>query len=163
MLEHLAEVEAVLPELLQDVSGWRSLDIDYHPPRVQRLYRPWRDLRLNLHRIWPCEDHEALFHPHPWPSAVKVVSGTYRMAIGYGAGTTTPPVMATMLLRAGSSYAMTDRDAWHDVRPLGAPSLSIMLTGAPWDRPAPVTPSRPLRPMSEADIAELLAAFRAAG
>ena len=38
MLELLAEVEAQLPALLSDAAGWRSLDIDYHPPRVERLY-----------------------------------------------------------------------------------------------------------------------------
>lgn len=162
MLERLAEVEVQLPALLSDPAGWRSLDIDYHPPRVQRLYRPWCGLRLSLHRIWPCEPDAALFHPHPWPSAMKVVRGTYRMAMGYGSGTTPPPVMATMLLRAGSCYAMTDPDIWHDVRPLGGPSLSVMLTGTPWQRPAPVIPSQPLRPMPAADIAGLLAEFREA-
>ena len=162
MLERLAEAEAALPALLLDTTGWRSLDIDYHPPRVQRLHRPWRGLRLSLHRIWPCAPDAALFRPHPWPSAMKVVCGAYQMAVGYGSGTTPPPVMATMLLRAGSCYAMTDPDAWHAVRPLGGPSLSVMLTGAPWQRAAPVVPSRPLRPLSEADVAGLLAEFRAA-
>ncbi|MFT5679577.1 MAG: hypothetical protein ACI8RZ_000481 [Myxococcota bacterium] len=159
MLELLADVESELPALLAD-GGWRSLDIDYHPPRVERLYRPWRDLRLNLHRIWPCEVNDALFHPHPWPSAMKVLSGTYRMAVGYGAGTTTPPVMATILLRAGSCYEMSDPDAWHDVRPLGGPSLSIMLTGKPWARGTPVSPARPLRPLCDADVVALLADFQ---
>ncbi len=160
MLEHLAEVESELPALLRD-GGWRSLDIDYHPPRVERLYRPWRDLRLNLHRIWPCEADAALFHPHPWPSAMKVLSGTYRMAVGYGAGTTAPPVMATMLLGPGSCYAMTDPDAWHDVRPIGGPSLSVMLTGQPWRREAPVSPDHVLRPLSESGVAALLAELQA--
>ena len=160
MLEFLEEVEAALPGLLADAAGWRSLDIDYHLPRVQRLYRSWRDLRLNLHRIWPCEPGEVLFHPHPWPSAMKVVSGTYRMAVGYGAGTRAPPEMATMLLRAGSCYAMTHRNAWHNVRPLGGPSLSVMLTGAPWQRSAPLSPTHPLRPMPSADIDDLMAEFR---
>ena len=91
---------------------------------------------------------------------MKVVSGTYRMAVGYGAGTTAPPVMATMLLQGGSCYAMTDRDAWHDVRPLGGPSLSVMITGAPWQRDAPVSPDHPLRPLSDADRSALLAEFR---
>jgi len=161
MLALLSEAEAALPALLEDASSWRSLRIDYHPPLVERLYRPWRDgLRLNLHRIHPCAPGAALFHPHPWPSAVKVLSGRYHMRIGYGSGTTEPPVAAEATLTAGASYTMTDPDAWHDVRPLGGPSLSVMVTGRPWPRAAPVAPARPLSRMSAEAVSELLGAFR---
>ena len=56
---------------------------------------------------------------------------------------------------------MTHPDAWHDVRPGSAPSLSIMITGAPWSRPAPVPPARTLVPLEDAAAAELFALFRA--
>jgi hypothetical protein len=54
MLEILAAVEADLPRLLLDESVWSGLYIDYHPPTVGRLWMPWRDCRVYLHRIYPC-------------------------------------------------------------------------------------------------------------
>ena len=41
MLDVLERVEADLPALLADDLGWNSLDINYHPPRVERLWRNW--------------------------------------------------------------------------------------------------------------------------
>ena len=85
MLATLHEAEDALPDLLREgVDAWRSLDIDYEPPHVERLWRPWGPVvstgamtipsrfRLSLHRIHPCET--ALFHPHPWPSAVRIIT-----------------------------------------------------------------------------------------
>jgi hypothetical protein len=161
MIDLLEAAERELPALIADASGWRSLHIDYHPPTVERLYRPWREgMRLNLHRIHPCEAHAPLFHPHPWPSAMRVVSGRYRMRIGYGTGTDQPPVAAELILTAGACYAMIHADAWHDVRPLDGPSLSIMITGRPWPRDTPLAPDRPLRPLSDDRARDLLDAFR---
>lgn len=159
MLEHLAAAEAALPDLIADPAGWRSLNIDYHPPRVERLYRDFGDVRVNLHRAWPCDPSQALIHPHPWPSAMRLVRGRYRMWIGHGAGLATPPLAGLVELAAGSTYAMVDKDQWHSVVPLGAPTLSVMVTGAPWDRPAPVSPSRPLDPLAPAVVADLLRQF----
>lgn len=161
MMDLLEAAEAELPTLMADRAGWRSLDIDYHPPRVERLYRPWRDgLRLNLHRIHPCAPGAPLFHPHPWPSAMRVLSGRYHMRVGYGAGTEPPPIAAELTMTPGACYAMIHPDAWHDVRPLGGPSLSVMVTGRPWRRDAPVSPDQPLRPLPAADADALLALFR---
>ncbi|MEZ4464521.1 MAG: hypothetical protein R3F43_08430 [bacterium] len=122
MLDLLAEAEAALPTLLADAAAWRSLRIDYHPPIVERLFRPFGDGgRLSLHRAWPCDPGEALFHPHPWPSAMRIVSGCYRMIVGHGPGVVAPPVAATLELAAGSTYTMTDPDAWHAISPIGGP------------------------------------------
>ena len=162
MLPLLEEATAELGTLLADLAGWRSLDIDYHPPRVERLCRPWREgLRLNLHLIHPCAEGAPLFHPHPWPSAMQVVSGRYHMRVGYGSGTDTPPIVAELTMNPGTCYAMVHPDVWHDVRPLGGPSLSVMLTGRPWNRAAPVSPKRELSALSPARQRELLDAFRA--
>lgn len=162
MLDVLAAAEAALPALLADEAGWRSLDIDYHPPRVERLYRAFDGHRLSLHRASPCRPEEALFHPHPWPSAMRLVRGRYRMWIGHGSGTEAPPLAGMVELAAGSCYAMTDRDQWHAVAPVGEATLSVMVTGAPWDRSMPLTPDTALSPLSEATRAELLDLFRAA-
>ena len=86
MLDVLEAVEQKLPELLRDEAGWNSLFIDYHPPTVERLWRTWGEYRVSLHRIHPCERGTALFHPHPWPSAMRILSGEYEMAVGYGSG-----------------------------------------------------------------------------
>jgi hypothetical protein len=159
MLEILAAVEAELPRLLLNESIWNGLFIDYHPPTVERLWINWRDCRVYLHRIFPCAAGEALFHPHPWPSAMRILAGEYEMAVGHGKGETTPPIAALMIAKGDFRYEMTDPDAWHYVRPLAAPTLSLMVTGKPWDRSAPRS-SKPLVPLTEAQRAELFSLFR---
>jgi hypothetical protein len=159
MLDVLANVEAVLPQLLQVERDWQSLYIDYHPPTVERLWTPWRDYRVYLHRIHPCEREQALFHPHPWPSAMRVLEGDYEMAVGFGVGIETPPVAALMIAQGDFRYEMTHPDSWHYVRPLGRPTLSVMVTGKPWARDAPRN-SRPLQPLRQEQVAELLQLFR---
>ena len=162
MLEHLTVVEGELPALLAEAESWKSLHIDYYPPVVERVWRPWRDLRLSLHRIHPCGPGEALLHPHPWPSAVLIIAGEYEMGVTYGAGSSPPPLGARIVLGPGARYDMTEPDAWHYVRPLGQPSLSIMITGTPWSRAMPVEPNQPLNSMTDPDKKDLITAFRAA-
>jgi hypothetical protein len=159
MLDVLERVEAALPELLKEGDAWAGLFIDYHPPTVERMWRQWSDYRVSLHRIHPCEAREALFHPHPWPSAMRVLAGEYEMAVGYGKGDETPPVAARLIASGELRYEMTDPDAWHYVRPIGGPSWSVMVTGRPWDRPAPRA-DKPLRPLTPIQREELLAFFR---
>ena len=132
----LKEVEAELPALLRDEPAWKSVFIDYHPPTVERLWLPWRDYRVCLHRIYPCAPGEALFHPHPWPSVMRILSGEYEMAVGYGKGEDPPAIAALMIAAGDFRYEMTDPDAWHYVRPLREPTMSLMITGRPWG-PAP--------------------------
>jgi hypothetical protein len=159
VLEVLESAERELPRLLEDSATWSSLFVDYHPPTVERLWCRWGEYRLFMHRIHPCGPGEALFHPHPWPSAMHILAGRYEMAVGYGKGEQPPPVAALMIAAGDFRYEMTDPDAWHYVRPLGAPSLSVMLTGQPWDRPSPRS-SKPLRPLTDEEKAELLDVFR---
>lgn len=139
MLEVLSRVEETLHHLLKHRDRWKNLYVNYHPPFVERLWLPFEDgeYRIYLHRIHPCGPGQALFHPHPWPSAMRVLKGEYEMAVGYGAGSIVPPVAAKLILGPGSVYEMTDPDSWHYVRPLKEPTLSLMVTGKPWDRTAP--------------------------
>ena len=161
MLDVLARVEAELPTLLVDEAKWNSLDINYHPPRVERLWRSWGEYRISLHRIHPCDPKDALFHPHPWPSAMRVLDGVYEMAIGYGAGSTPPPAAARIITRGDLRYEMTDIDGWHYVRPIERPAMTIMVTGKPWARDAAgAEPSEPLAPLSLAARAHMLAWYR---
>lgn len=157
--QKLADLERKLPTLLTYPERWNSLDVDYEPPRVERL---WMDLddgfRAYLHRIHPCD--KALFHPHPWPSAIKIVSGTYEMGVGYSAGHAPPEEATRVRLSAGSSYVMVERDGWHYVRPLGSePSLSIMVTGPKWDRWSPKPPFT-LHALAPDAAGKLLADFK---
>jgi hypothetical protein len=159
MLTTLHEVWEALPAWLDEPSLWQSLDIDYHPPRVERLYRAWGPHRVYLHALHPCLPEQALFHPHPWPSAMRVLSGRYEMGVGYGRGDATPPVAARLIAGPGLEYEMTDPDAWHYVRPLDGVALSLMVTGPPWDRTAPRS-EHPLHPLDDERIRQLLAQFR---
>lgn len=162
MLNLLATALTELPALLETPEGWTGMRIDYHPPFVDRAWRPWGENRLSIHRIYPCEPGAALLHPHPWPSAIRVLDGRYEMAMGYGPGLVAPPIAARMIAAPGTEYAMIHRDAWHDVRPLDGPTLSIMLSGPPWERMMPLTPITPQRPLPEAELIELLRAARVA-
>jgi hypothetical protein len=108
----------------------------------------------------PCEPGEALFHPHPWPSAMRILEGTYEMAVGHGAGSTAPPIAARIIASGDFRYEMTDPDAWHYVRPIGRPSLSIMVTGKPWPRVSPGA-GEPLQPLDDARRGVLFDWFRA--
>jgi hypothetical protein len=158
MLPILARAEQALPALLTSRAGWNSLDVDYEPPRVERLWRPFEECRLYLHRIHPCE--KALYHPHPWPSVIKIVSGGYEMAVGYNEWLTDtpPPVAVTFELSPGSSYEMTNIYGWHYVLP-SVENLSVMITGAPWVRWSPPV-SKQLSPLKEEEVERLLADFR---
>lgn len=136
MLDRLDEMVRRLPELLAAPNRhlWRSVHVTYHPPRVERLWIQLEDHRLFLHRIHPCEESDALFHPHPWPSAVRVVSGQYEHRVGWRRSNDTNlvetwRVATTSVLGAGSTYEMVEPEAWHSVRPLEAPSDSIMVVG----------------------------------
>lgn len=106
------------------LGAWNSLDVNYEPPQVHRMWVQHGDYRVNLHRIFPCE--KALYHPHPWPSAIHVLDGEYEMGVG-----TNRVEAARVVLAAGSRYEMLDILGWHYVRPLKEPSLSLMLTWAP--------------------------------
>lgn len=158
MLNVLRRVEIDILGLLKSEEGWNSKYIDYEPPTVERL---WRDVgggyRLFLHRIYPCE--EPYFHPHPWPSAIRILSGQYEMGVGFGSGVVSPRCAARMILSTGDSYEMIDPDGWHWVRPLERPTLSLMVTGKPWDRDMPIAPpERPFLPVSNDNISAMLLA-----
>lgn len=158
MLEALESVERALPLLLADPDAWRTLDVTYHPPRVERVFLQHGELRVSLHCIHACERSEALFHPHPWPSAMRILSGSYEMAVGHGSGRDAPPIAATMITGPGTSYEMTEPDAWHYVRPVGGAVYTLMVTGKPWPRETPKS-SEPLTELSPERKREIMEIF----
>lgn len=146
MLEVLYHIEHKLPKLLEDSKRWKTLDVNYEPPRVERAWTEFEGYRVNLHMIHPCS--KALFHPHPWPSAVRVLTGSYEMAVGWEGDEERvinlvseekkiPAVAALIILPPDSCYEMIDIGGWHYVRPIGGPSVSLIVTGKPWERTSP--------------------------
>jgi hypothetical protein len=138
MLEKLHQAEKELPQLLNNWDDWNGLDVLYHGPQVERVWRQWGTYRINLHVIHPAAK---VFHPHPWASSMRIVHGGYEMGIGYGKGIETPQEACRVILTAGSEYSMENPDAWHYVRPVNSLNLSVMVSGQPWGREMPVEPS----------------------
>ena len=173
MLNALHNVIKELPRLLVD-GEWRSVHVTYHPPRVERLWVQHGECRLFLHRIYPCKEGEALFHPHPWPSAVRIVDGgAYEMGISGeylsedyehpGMGPAWTSQHAKVVLHPGCEYEMTERHGWHYVRPIDRVSDSIMITG-PLYEPRVQMPSPPAKKqeaLSPERLEELFAVWKA--
>jgi hypothetical protein len=90
---------------------------------------------------------------------MRVLAGEYEMAVGYGRGDRTPPVAALLIAAGDFRYEMTQPDAWHYVRPIGGPTLSVMVTGKPWERWSPRS-EKPLEPLSAEQREQLLRLFR---
>ncbi len=116
---------------------WKSLFINYEPPHVERLYTQVGLYRIMLHRITPVIGADPLFHPHPWPSAVKIIDGWYDMVTGVVEGCPINAreigVGATITLAPLSLYEMVDYNGWHSVNPQWQ-SHSLMVAGPPWEK-----------------------------
>ncbi len=159
MLNVLYAFEKQLPALLQDTVGWNSVYIDYHKPFVERVWRNYGEYRVSLHHIALCEEHTPLFHPHPWPSAMRIVAGEYEMGVGYTTGDVAPTIAAKIVMQAGNQYEMTNPHGWHYVRPLTPNTLSLMIAGKPWSRNV-VKVEKPLHALSNQAVLNILSKFR---
>jgi hypothetical protein len=60
--------------------------IIHDEPEVHRIWWDVGEVRVALHRIFPCKTRSCFFHPHPWPTAVECMKGGYtnRVAIYNG-------------------------------------------------------------------------------
>lgn len=150
MIDKLKQIEEkMLLDLLAKPGEWKTLLVDYHPPVVERCWTQLGNYRIYLHFIHQCEPQDALFHPHPWPSAMHVLTGQYEMSLGYGPGLVEPPKMCTILVENGGMYYdMPHVDGWHSVRPVNGPCATVMLTGQKWKREE-IKSTEPLKPMVE--------------
>jgi hypothetical protein len=165
VLELLHAAEKDLPSLLARPEGWRSYQLDRHPPRIDRMLRQYRDGKLYLHRIHACAPGLADYHRHPWPSAMRLVEGSYELALGYGAGERPPEVAVRRIVRSGFEYEMIVPHAWHSVRAIDNSALTIMVTGPRWSRrssrhhpPQPLV-DEPIAPLEEAEIETMLEGY----
>lgn len=158
MLAILAQAERELPSLLLNDDDWQTLYVDDEKPNVERVWMTYGEGRLYLHLIHPCEPGEALFHPHPWPAAMRVLYGAYETAYGHGPPDGPAPEKGTVrIVRAGETYEMVNPEAWHYVRPIVDPVATIMVTGKPW--PTGKRKARDLKPLSPERKRNLIAYF----
>lgn len=159
MLDILHEVEGRLGTLLRSAE-LHTMYIDYHPPFVSRIWLQHGPYRVYLHKIEPCKASlDALYHPHPWQSAIRIVQGRYEMGVGHSATHDVPPTDCKLVLPAGTSYEMVEQDAWHYVNPIDAPVFSLMVTGRLSSRQMPVEPKRSFRQLRGDEVAEMLDVF----
>lgn len=159
MLKALHAIEKQLPDLLQDTEGWQSMFIDYEQPIVKRIWRQLGEYRVCLHKIHSCNKDKAFFHPHPWPSAMKILKGAYEMGLGYSTSNEIPPIMTTLVLKKDSEYVMDDIRAWHYVRPVTEYAYSVMVTGLPWGTKVPKS-NQALQPLDPAVYQKLFCEFQ---
>lgn len=125
------EVEKYLLEegLLDDISQWKTLNIDYHPPHVHRIYTQLNSMRVSLHKIFPCNPKEALLHPHPWAASFKIYKGSYFSQIGISETADPPEKMTDLYLTPGSMATMKNPHEWHMVAPLKNVAYTMMING----------------------------------
>lgn len=160
MLPVLEQAERELPALLLRREDWQSLLVDDEQPHVERLWMPYGEGRLLLHVIHPCVSGQSLLHPHPWASAMHILDGWYETAIGHGPPDGPMPQMAApKVVGKGHRYEMVNPFAWHYVRPVGGPTVTVMVTGKPWKAPGN-RKGRSLGPLSDARVGEMLDLFR---
>lgn len=134
-IQDLQRAEKDLPKLLLNSEIWNTLDVDYFPPRVERLWCQYElNHRLFIHVIHPT-DSECLFHKHRWPASFKMLSGSYEMGVSYSTEEVSSqdayklPEIAKFIIAAGSYYEMTNTNTLHYVKPVDGISISLMITG----------------------------------
>lgn len=155
MIKVLQEIESKLSSLLVE-NELHSMYIDYHKPFVSRIWFQYGDYRVYLHKIESCGDNkEALFHPHPWKSAIRLIRGKYEMGIGHSETNDIPNTDCKLILSEGTVYEMTEENGWHYVNPLSV-SYSIMVTGERSNRKMPVEPKKDFRKLNSIEVYDIL-------
>lgn len=164
MIDQLRTAAEFALQHIDDASRWGSLVIDRRQPHTWRVFAPFGELRICLHRFAPCEAGESFAHPHPWPSAMLVLSGVYQMSVAHSAdlrSDETSPVL-DVVLGPGSQYAMTEPGTWHQVVPR-TECFSLMINGPRWEQPhrrAPTTSGKGLTEMSATELGSHLGTFK---
>jgi hypothetical protein len=152
---------------------WDSLDIDYHPPRVERVWLEYGEMRLSLHVIHPCDADEAILHPHPWKSAMYVlpIGGTYEHGLGFideqreevfGEMELVKynEIISTQQYMGDVYYEMLNPNGIHYVRPLNDVVYSIMLSGPVIWPENKTSVDKELKPLAPERKTEILQTFK---
>lgn len=165
MVDKLIEFIKNGEHLLNHPEMWKSLNIDYYPPTVHRLYIDYEGYRYYLHQIFHT-DEPCLFHKHRWPSAIYIVAGQYEMGVAYSEQEISSdeaydlPIAAKVFLTAGSYYEMTETHGLHYVKPISLSSLSIMVSGPLYKEDRKEALDRKLEILDEDTKKGLLYAFQ---
>lgn len=160
MIDILLKIENDLKSLIENLE-LKSMHIDYHPPFVNRIWFQHEDYRVYLHKIFPCiENYHALYHPHPWKSAIRILKGKYEMGIGNSSTDSIPTIDCKLIVSSGTIYEMIEKDGWHYVNPISEPSFSLMVTGEKYDRKMPILPEKRFRSLNNDESAEILDVFK---
>ena len=171
MIEILKQIENdEILGLLANRDNFKSIDIDYHPPRVERIWTQLREYRLCFHVLHPCNTEEALYHPHPWPSVIHQLHGEYEMGITHSknkefhlsnnSGQWNDHLRgqeACKIQTSGSMYyEMMDLNGFHYVRPI-TKCMSVMLMDKPFVSPSAYKnpPTKKLKELSEVRIEQI--------
>lgn len=135
MIEKLKEVESILHDLVRQPELWNTLDVDYYPPRVERLWMQYdENHRFFIHIIHPT-DAPCLFHKHRWPAAFKILKGSYEMGIAYSEKEISSeeayniPAVSRFIMGENSYYEMINTNTLHYVKPMSEETISLMITG----------------------------------
>ena len=162
MISELKKIESSgeLIELLNTPSIWETLDIDYHPPRVERVWTQLDDMRLSLHIIHPCKEGESLWHPHPWEGTFHVLNGVYEHGIGVGNNEISNiKELMKQEVHGEMYYEMLDKDSWHYVRPIGEALMTVMLSGpVKWEENRLTSPD--LKPLTKTRKLKIIHQFK---
>ena len=128
----------MIPEVISALNShqsgqWDSLIIDRRKPHTLRISRMFGDYRICLHRFESCTELQAFAHPHPWPGAFTILSGSYKLALGRSNNLEDKPKwISNLVMQAWSQYEITDPLVWHKVQPLET-TYTIMANGPVWD------------------------------
>lgn len=165
MLDKLKEFLLSGTKGLPDIFWWNSLDVDYYPPRVERLWIQKNGYRFYLHKIHRT-DKPCLLHKHRWPSAIYMLYGAYEMGIAFqeeelivnqeGIVLNEPASAAKILLNKGSAYEMTHTHGIHYVKPITDWSLSLMVTGPLYTEDRSESVNRELKALTQEAMEDLL-------
>ena len=166
MLTKLYDAMELVPQLVSKREVWDSLIINRRKPYTYRVFTTLENgFRLCLHKFDPCDTHESFSHPHPWPGAFTVLSGSYQMSIGYSVNREEKPHLATSLeLTRYSSYEIINPLTWHSVVPLET-TYTVMVNASPWEpevahKDVKTTKGKDLEKMPEEDLLKHLADFK---
>ena len=165
MIKVLKNIEkTILIDLLKQPDVWKTLNIDYHAPRVERLYTFWNGYRICLHKIFSCRKEDALYHPHPWSAAFHILDGSYETGLGYSETENPPKILSTIKSKGDMYYEMTDPNTWHYVRPTNKNDwcYSIMVNGENFDNinPGVTSPGVKLKELSDEKKMSMLRSFQ---
>ena len=159
------EREQILNILSQPIEKFKTLYVDYEHPYVERLQFNLEDgHRIFFHVIHECKTEQALYHPHPWPSAMHVLKGIYETGLSYSeidehykhteTGELNSIIAKNEVAKLiighnayGSAYyEMLNPKGWHYVRPITT-CHTVMLTHTPWYSGNKAT--KPLVPLTD--------------